>query len=126
MPTISFDAPARVSSNLLGAEAALNEAIAKQSELLSSMLAARQHYAEPFLGQEALMRLLKAQQSLLAAGGDLARVHESLLKIGREKGAVIHDCPENKPMRRAREAQAYVSSESDGADTLLQKVVAFG
>lgn len=127
MPPIHSDAPARVTSDLLETEVALNEALRKQSQLLASMLAARQHFGEPFLGHEAVMRLLKSQESLVAAGGDLARVHHALLKIAREKGAVIHDCPANQPMRRAaQELSDDVSSGSSGAETLLQKVLTFG
>lgn len=127
MPTISPDAPARVASDLIEAEVALNDAVRRQSQLLCSMLAARQHFGEPLLGQEAVMRLLKSQESLVSAGGDLARVHHTLLRIGREKGAVIHDCPENQPMRRAaQELSGDVPTGSSVADTLLQKIVAFG
>jgi len=127
MPRTPNNVPTRVTSDLQEAEAALNEALHKQSQLLSSMLAARQHYGEPFLGQEAFMRLLKSQESLLTAGGDLARVHHGLLKIGEEKGAVIHDCPENEPMRRAaQELRSHVGADAGNDLALLKKVTAFG
>lgn len=127
MPKTSPNVSARVTSDLVMAEAALNAALRTQSQLFSSMLAARQHFGEPFLGQEAVMRLLKSQESLIAAGGDLARVHHMLLKIAREMGAVIHDCPENEPMRRAaQELPDDVATGSSDADTLLRKVLTFG
>jgi hypothetical protein len=127
MLTTNPDAPAHVTSSLFQAEAALNDALHKQSQLLSSMLAAREHYGELQLGQEAVMRLLKSQESLVAAGGDLARVHQILLKIGREKGAVIHDCPQNEPMRRAAQSHSgEVSTASSDPDALRRKVSTFG
>ena len=64
-------------------------------ELFATMLVARRDTGvDPFTGQDALMRLAKSQQSLLTAGGDLARVHGRLLDINRETGGVVDDCPD--------------------------------
>lgn len=127
MQMTTSNAATRVTSDLVEAEDALNEALLKQSSLLCTMLIARQEFSEPFIGQDAMMRLVKSQQSLLTAGGDLARVHHILLKIGRERGAVIHDCPENRPMRPAKqELPVDVSPGPDSWNTALQNVVAFG
>ena len=125
MPIIASDVPLRISSDLVEAEAALDHALRKQSKLLSTLVAARQEFGDPFIGQAAMMRLVRSQQSLLAAGGDLARVHHSLLKIGRERGAVIHDCPENSPMKTKQALPVDVSSESLDLNKLLPKVAAF-
>jgi len=124
MQMLTTDAPRRVTTDLMEAEAALNEALQTQSKLLSTLLAAREAMGEPFVGQHVIMRLVKSQESLLAAGSDLARVHEGLLKIGRERGAVIHDCPENKPMRPAQELASPAEGLPRGVGVLPQKVVA--
>ena len=122
MPMTTSDAPTRIASDLLKAEAALDEALLKQANLLCTMLIARQEYAEPFVGQDAMMRLVKSQQSLLTAGGDLARVHSGLVKIGRERGTVIHDCPENRPMRPRQDLPVDASPELDSMNRILKKV----
>jgi hypothetical protein len=89
----------RITRDLREAEAALDEALLKQASLLATMvLARRETGSEPFLGQEALMRLAKSQQTLLSAGGDLARVHGELLEVQREKGAG-EECPEDEKAR---------------------------
>ena len=75
----------RIEREVREAEEALNEALLCQSQLFTSMLAARRDIAAPVMtGQDALMRLSKSQQSLLSAGGDLARVHGRLAEIGAE------------------------------------------
>ena len=75
----------RIEREVREAEEALNEALLCQSQLFTSMLAARRDIAAPVMtGQDALMRLSKSQQSLLSAGGDMARVHGRLAEIGAE------------------------------------------
>ena len=89
----------RIARDLREAEAALDEALLKQASLLATMvLARRETGSEPFLGQEALMRLARSQQTLLSAGGDLARVHGKLREVQREKGAG-EECPEDEKGR---------------------------
>lgn len=86
----------RITRELVEAENALNDALLKQSQLFSTMLAARRDIEiGQFTGQEVLMRLNKAQSDLLASGGGLARVHGGLLEIGREVGHVMDDCPDD-------------------------------
>ena len=86
----------RIARDLREAEAALDEALLKQASLLATMVTARRETGgEPCLGQEALMRLTKSQQTLLSAGGELARVHGRLLDVQREKG-VGEECPEDE------------------------------
>ncbi len=89
----------RITEELKHAETALDEALLRQSQLLTEMLRARMEAEQRnWIGQAEIMRLIKAQQSITASGNDLARVHGGLLDIGREKG-LVDDCPENGPMR---------------------------
>lgn len=89
----------RISRDLEEAEQALDTAILKQSSLMTTMIVARRDTGQnPFTGQATLMRLAKSTQTLVTAGGELARVHGGLLEIGRERG-VIERCPPNEPMR---------------------------
>ena len=84
----------RIARDIRQAEDALNEALLRHSSLFTSMVTARRETdTSPFVGHEALLRLARSQQSLLEAGGDLARVHGSLLDVQREMG-VGDDCPE--------------------------------
>ena len=76
------------------AEAALDEALIRQANLLSSMVTARREAGlPPFLGQDALMRLLKSQQAMVDAGGELARVHGRLSTIAVETMGGNDACP---------------------------------
>ena len=87
----------RIAREIGEAEEALNTALLRQSSLMTSLLAARTDLADqPFVGQDVLLRLAKAQQGLLAAGGDLARVHGRLLDLNREMGGGgASDCPDD-------------------------------
>lgn len=92
----------RISREINEAEVTLNAALLKQSELFVSLLTARRDATgNQFEGQDALLRLSRSQQSLLSAGGDLARVHGRLLEINREMGGTASDCPDDwrAPMR---------------------------
>ncbi|GHC94117.1 hypothetical protein [Novosphingobium pokkalii] len=84
----------RVTRDLHDAEAALDEALIRQANLLSSMVTARREAGlPPFLGQDALMRLLKSQQAMVDAGGELARVHGRLSTIAVETMGGNDACP---------------------------------
>ena len=96
----------RIARDIRKAEAALNEALLRHSSLFTTMVAARQETdAGAFVGQEALLRLARSQQSLLEAGGDLARVHGQLLDVQRELG-VADECPPDEPRGQLDEAAA--------------------
>src|SRR5688500_2740023 len=83
----------RIARDISAAERALDEALIKHSSLFTTMVSARRETgSSPFTGHEALLRLAKAQQALLEAGGNLARVHGSLLDVQREMG-IADDCP---------------------------------
>lgn len=86
----------RIARELADAEAALNEALLRQSNLFSTMLIARRDTGVGAgLGQDALLRLAKSQQTLLSAGGDLARVHGRLREIGEDLNVITmsDECP---------------------------------
>jgi hypothetical protein len=87
----------RIARDINEAERALDEALIRQSSLFTSMVSARRETgSDPFLGHEALLRLAKSQQALLEAGGNLARVHGSLLEVQKEVcGADA--CPPDEP-----------------------------
>lgn len=91
----------RITRELADAEASLNEALLKQSQLFATMIAARQATGvSSALGQDVLLRLTKAQQTMLSAGGDLARVHGRMIEIGRDMNLITaqDECPkEIKP-----------------------------
>jgi hypothetical protein len=94
-PAMSNDvAQLRVTRDLHKAEAALDEALMTQAQLLMTMVGARRDAGlEPFVGQDALMRLLKSQQSMVDAGGELARVHGRLRTIATETMGGVDKCP---------------------------------
>ena len=84
----------RIARDLHQAEAALDEALVRQAQLLQTMVGARRGTGvAPFLGQEALMRLVKSQQAMLDAGGELARVHGRLSTIAVETCGGNDACP---------------------------------
>lgn len=75
----------RIVRDLSAAQEALDNALLSQSSLLTTMIHARQETrSDPFIGQEALLRLTKSQHTLVSAGNDLARVHSNLLKVQEE------------------------------------------
>ena len=65
------------------------------------MVAARRDTGSgPLVGHEALLRLAKSQQALLEAGGNLARVHGSLLGVQKEVCG-MDECPPQEPIGQA-------------------------
>ena len=88
----------RIARDISEAEKALDEALIRQSSLFTTMVAARRETgSNPFVGHEALLRLAKSQQALLEAGGNLARVHGSLLDVQKEVCGT-DECPPDEPM----------------------------
>lgn len=84
----------RIARDLHQAEAALDEALVRQAQLMQTMVGARRGTGvAPFLGQDALMRLVKSQQAMLDAGGELARVHGRLSAIAVETCGGNDSCP---------------------------------
>jgi hypothetical protein len=92
----------RIARDINEAEKALDEALIRHSSLFTSMVAARlETGSEPFVGHEALLRLAKSQQSLLDAGGNLARVLGSVLEVQTEVCSA-DDCPPQQPTGSAQ------------------------
>lgn len=85
----------RITRDLHDAEAAIDEALIRQANLLATMVRARRETSVgPFTGQEALLRLAASQKAMLDASGEMARVHGKLLDVGREVGTIlVDDCP---------------------------------
>lgn len=85
----------RISREIQDAECALDDALIKQSQLFTTLVAARRDTgASAFTGQDALVRLARSQQNLLEAGGDLAKVHMRMRRINRDvTGDLSEDCP---------------------------------
>lgn len=90
-------ATARIARQLPEAELSLDSALLASARLMESMLLARQADGmQVFTGQTALMRLAKAQRTLIESQNDMIRIHEELRGIGQEVKAITDDegsCP---------------------------------
>lgn len=85
-------AMARISRQLRDAEHATDQAILKSVELMASLVRARaESGVVVHTGQRALIRLVKAQQSLVEGSSDIFRVHDEMAGIGREFGLFDED-----------------------------------
>lgn len=100
----------RITRDLHEAEAALDEALIRQANLLATMVRARREaLVGPFTGQEALLRLAASQKAMLDASSELARVHGKLSDVGREMGSgLADDCPPAASASNAAEGVALV------------------
>ncbi|MEE4451188.1 hypothetical protein V2S85_06030 [Novosphingobium resinovorum] len=103
-------ATARIARQLPEAELSLDSALLASARLMESMLLARQaDGVQVFTGQTALMRLAKAQRTLLESQNDMIRVHQELRGVGLEVKAITDDkdsCPPSgmldaEPLRRS-------------------------
>lgn len=85
----------RIQRDLHEAEAALDEALIRQANLLATMVRARRETSVgAFTGQEAILRLAASQRAVLDASGELARVHGKLTDVGRDVHSTLaDDCP---------------------------------
>jgi hypothetical protein len=103
----------RITRDLHQAEAALDEALVRQANLLATMVKARRETgAGAFVGQEALMRLAKSQQSMLDAGNELCRVHGRLLDVARETNGGADNCPTTATLAAQEMAAGIVHAEA--------------
>lgn len=86
---------ARLECDVPSAEAKVDDAIIALSSLMTSMVTARRETDVPAnTGQATILRLAKAQMSLVGVSNDVLRVHGELLDIGKEMGSFdIRDCP---------------------------------
>lgn len=80
-------ATARIARDLKNAEAKADEALLAASALMKTLVEARTATGVvPHTGQEALIRLARAQVSLIEGSTDIFRVHDHMSRIGREMG----------------------------------------
>lgn len=80
-------AAARIARQLKAAEQQADRALLECSKLMAEIVEARQATGvEPSTGQDALIRLARAQTSIVESGNDLLRVHDSMYRVGREMG----------------------------------------
>lgn len=90
-------AAARISRQLPEAELSLDAALLASTRLMESMLLARgADGLQAFTGQTALLRLARAQRTLIESQNDMIRVHHALVDVGRETKAIGDDkgnCP---------------------------------
>lgn len=106
MPMTSQVATARITRELRELENALDRALACKAALLQTMMQARIDTAAPaHSSQLPMMRLTRAQQSLVAARGDVIRAHDELFRLGQERGDIIDgDKPEPEGLNRFLES----------------------
>jgi hypothetical protein len=90
-------ATARLTREMLAAEATISEALVNTTALLHSCaLAARDNHASAREVQAAFMRAQKTTASLIEARGEAARTHGALLDIYRETAGTAepYPCPD--------------------------------
>lgn len=94
-------AAARIGRQLPEAELSIDAALLASARLMESMLLARSAEGmQSCTGQTALMRLAKAQRTLIESQNDMIRVHEELRTIGQDIEAISDDtgsCPQTRP-----------------------------
>lgn len=86
----------RLQQDVPHAETCIDEALIAVSSLMTSIITARRDENVPgSTGQATIVRVHKAQTSLIEASGNVLRAHSDLVRIGREKaGFDLHpDCP---------------------------------
>lgn len=116
-PVMPFSvAHLRIARDLHQAEAALDEALMRQAKLMTTMIGARRETGgSPFVGQDALMRLVKSQQAMVDAGGELARVHGRLSTIAAETCGGNDKCPPSALLGDDEGSHANLTLAQDAA-----------
>ena len=83
----------RIQRDLVALEESLAEGLEKAATLTATLARARADtHAGSALGHDLLLRLTSVQAGLLKANAETARVHEGLLRIGRELGFMDEKC----------------------------------
>lgn len=101
------DVSAKLTEEVPNAEERIDDALIAVSALITTIVSARREIDVPrSTGQSTIIRVAKAQMSLIDASSNVLRAHTDLVKIGQEKaGWDIHpDCPKaqaEKPLRLA-------------------------
>ena len=77
----------RIARTLRETEAKMDDALLSAAKLMQELIAARQHPdVEVHTGQKAVIRLVAAQQSIVAGTSNLFRVHDEMLEVNRVMG----------------------------------------
>lgn len=85
---------ARISRQLRDAELKTDAALLAAADLMSSLVRARGVAdVAPHKGQLALIRLARAQQSIIEGSTDIFRVHDAMAGIGKEMGLFDESTP---------------------------------
>jgi hypothetical protein len=86
---------ARLQRAVPNAEAQVDDSLIAISSLMTSVVTARRETGVPAkTGQGAILRLARAQLSLVEVGGEILRVHGELAEIGKETaGYDLRECP---------------------------------
>ena len=85
---------ARISRQLRDAELKTDAALLAAADLMSSLVQARALAdVAPHKGQQALIRLVRAQQSIIEGSNDIFRVHDVMSGIGQEMGLFDESTP---------------------------------
>ena len=86
---------ALIAGEIPNTEARIDDALLAVSNLISTLVQARLETGVPAAtGQASLIRLAKAQMSLVSVSSDVLRVHGELLDINKEFGGLdVHECP---------------------------------
>ncbi len=84
MPLTVHTTAARLRREIPAAEAALDEAMLRTTDVIRTIVAARRETGVPaHVGQAALLRLHKVQASLLDAGSNIFRAHDHAVDAAR-------------------------------------------
>jgi hypothetical protein len=86
----------RIMRAIPAAESDIDTAMISIATLMATLVQARKDSDVPSsTGQIALVRLAKAQVSLVGVSSDMLRVHKEMLVVGKEfSGLDIHECRE--------------------------------
>lgn len=86
---------ARLQREVPNTEGRVDETLIAMSSLMTSVVTARRKTGVPAkTGQGTILRLAKAQLSLVEVGGEILRVHGELAEIGKETaGYDLRECP---------------------------------
>ena len=82
----------RIARELRDTEFKLDDALLASAKLMQTMITARKHPdVEVHTGQKALIRLVRAQQSIIDGTSDMFRVHDEMLSVNRELSIMDED-----------------------------------
>jgi hypothetical protein len=87
----------RIRKQLRAAEAASDASLLANLELMRSIIVSRQteDAPTPYVGQQALIRLLNAAKAQIATSNDIFRAHEELHRVAKQELMVAGE--EDKP-----------------------------